>query len=185
MVTRLSSAASSVSLDGAFRVRLLSVARGELGVSERTGRNDGERVGEYLAYCGLDEGYEWCAAFVSWCFGQVGRDEPCTPWSPSLFPAARAVWPNGGGRLAGGGRAGDVQVGDVFGIWVREKGRIGHAGLVESWDGRWCVTVEGNSGDAVRRVRRPVSTIYRVADWVADLVVDGVAAPGSGEGGEP
>src|SRR5690554_6757306 len=52
-----------------LRQQILSVARSELGVSERSGRNDGERVGQYLAYCGLGEGYEWCSAFVSWCFG--------------------------------------------------------------------------------------------------------------------
>lgn len=160
----------------------MEVARGEIGVSERTGRNDGVRVSEYLAYCGLGEGHEWCAAFVSWCFGAVGMPEPRTPWSPALFPAGRVAWRSGLGPGAGlepglelepggdtgfaGGSAQQPLPGDVFGIWIREKGRIGHAGLVESWDGVWCVTVEGNSGDAVRRMRRPVSTIYRVADWV-------------------
>lgn len=171
----LSSWAVGVEVAGGETVRadLLVVARREIGVQERSGRNDGERVGEYLAYTGLGEGYEWCAAFVSWCFGQVGMPEPRTPWSPSLFPAARVVWPRElsvrSGHAAPGGADGadNPRPGDVFGLWVREKGRIGHAGLVERWDGRWCLTVEGNSGDAVRRVRRPVSTIYRVADWIS------------------
>lgn len=139
--------------DAPLRIQLLEVARGEIGVQERSGRNDGERVAEYLAYCGLDEGYAWCAAFISWCFAQVGRDEPRTPWSPALFPAARTV--------------SSPHPGDVFGIWIQEKGRIGHAGLVERVDGAYLVTVEGNSNDAVERRRRPMQTIARFADWIS------------------
>lgn len=147
---------------GDIRSHLLAVARAEIGVQERSGRNDGERVGEYLAYCGLSEGYEWCAAFVSWCYGQLGLSEPRTPWSPALFPADRLVWRIGSTSVR------TPRPGDVFGIWIREKGRIGHAGLVESWDAAdgWCITMEGNSGDAVRRLRRPTRTLYRVADWI-------------------
>src|SRR5690606_8681998 len=81
-------AAGSVS---ALRGRILAIARAEIGVQERTGRNDGERIGEYLLYTGLNEGHEWCAAFVSWCFGQAGFAEPRTPWSPGLFPQKRRL----------------------------------------------------------------------------------------------
>ena len=136
---------------------MLDIARAELGVQERTGQNDGDRVGEYLRYTNLNEGHEWCAAFVSWCYGQAGLAEPRTPWSPALFPLARQVRPVAAARP-----------GDVFGIWIREKGRIGHAGLIESWssDGQWCITLEGNHQDAVRRVRRPARTLYAAADWI-------------------
>lgn len=156
-----------------IRVALISVARRELGVREATGRNDGPRVAEYLRYTGLAPGHEWCAAFVSWCYGQVGLVEPRTPWSPALFPARRVVWNRSDTRDRtadpAGNRTIDPRPGDVFGIWVREKGRIGHAGLIERWDAtdHWCVTIEGNHQDAVRRVRRPIGSIYRVADWVS------------------
>src|SRR5690554_6182803 len=59
---------------------LREIYMGELGVKEATGRNDGHRVGEYLRYCGLGEGYEWCAAFVSWCHKQAGFAEPRNAW---------------------------------------------------------------------------------------------------------
>lgn len=151
------------------RTRILEVARGEIGVMERSGRNDGERVGEYLRYTQLGEGYEWCAAFVSWCYGQAGFSEPRTPWSPALFPQSR--------QLKG---VESALFGDVFGIWIREKGRIGHAGLVEvgvvgnsraisGTSDSYLITIEGNNQDAVRRVRRPIRTIQAVADWVSGL----------------
>jgi len=139
------------------RTRILDIARGEIGVMERSGRNDGDRVGEYLRYTRLGEGYEWCAAFVSWCYGQAGFSEPRTPWSPSLFPLARQLE-----------SVESALPGDVFGLWIREKGRIGHAGQIEHWEasGSWYLTIEGNSHDRVERRRRHLRTIHVVADWI-------------------
>lgn len=164
---------------GNLRSQVLQIARAEIGTTDRPGHgavrgadrvegSGADRVAQYLAYTHLGPGYEWCAAFVSWCFGQAGMDEPRTPWSPALFPRARQL-----------SRVSDARPGDVFGLWIREKGRIGHAGFIESveWDGTgksglsttrksgWVVTVEGNNRHAVRRVRRPVSSLHVVADW--------------------
>ncbi|MDP3469498.1 MAG: hypothetical protein Q8S11_14250 [Daejeonella sp.] len=63
--------------------------------------------------------------------------------------------------------------GDVFGIYFPEKKRIAHVGFIDSWDGTWLITVEGNTntsghpeGDGVYRKRRPVRSIYRVARYI-------------------
>ncbi len=63
--------------------------------------------------------------------------------------------------------------GDVFGIYFPEKKRIAHVGFIDSWDGSWLITVEGNTnisgnpeGDGVYRKRRPVRSIYRVARYI-------------------
>jgi len=135
----------------------------EIGVREATGRNDGPRVAEYLAYCGLAEGYEWCAAFVSWCHGQAGHAKPRNAWAAALFPANRTIWRQGDRQLTDG-RASPVK-GDVFGIYVATKKRIGHCGFVDAWDGTWCLTVEGNVDNAVVRKRRAVKTLHAVARW--------------------
>lgn len=51
--------------------RVVMLARGEVGVTEATGRNDGARVEEYLG--GESErGLSWCAAFVLWCYETDG-----------------------------------------------------------------------------------------------------------------
>src|SRR5690606_17849575 len=81
------------------RDRLQAIYLGEVGVRERTGRNDGERIAEYLHYTDLGEGYAWCASFVSWVYGQAGYAEPRTAWSPSLFPSKRVIWERGRGVL--------------------------------------------------------------------------------------
>ena len=79
----------------AVRERLQQIYVAEIGVLEKTNRNDGKRIGEYLRYSGLGEGYAWCAAFVSWCFKEAGYSSPRTAWSPALFPSKRIIWRNG------------------------------------------------------------------------------------------
>ena len=103
---RTSLETTSLEKSSAVRRELQKVYRGEVGVRERTGKNDGERVEEYLATTNLGKGYAWCASFVSWTFSEVGYQQPKTAWSPALFPKARLIsLPNKPTR------------GDVFGIW--------------------------------------------------------------------
>jgi len=119
------------------------------------------RVAEYLRYCGLGEGYEWCAAFVSWCHGQAGYPQPRNAWAAALFPVSKTIWSKGRG-------ASPMRVpkdGDVFGIYTPSKKRIGHCGFVDQWDGKWCITVEGNVNNGVVRKRRLASTIRAISRW--------------------
>lgn len=172
------------SVEASPRDRLQKIYLGEVGVRERTGRNDGERVAEYLRYTHLGEGYAWCASFVSWVYGQAGYAEPRTAWSPSLFPSKRVIWERGRGSRPTEPRAEAhtgkspasaslPQKGDVFGIYFNSVKRIAHAGFVDEWGDKYVITVEGNTneagsreGDGVYRKRRLVSSIYQVATWL-------------------
>ena len=165
------------------RERLRRVYTAEIGVREAMGKNDGPQIREYLRYVGLGEGYAWCAAFVCWSLGEAGVDNPKNGWSPALFPAKRMVWSRQSGLSTP-----NPQPGDVFGIYYSSLKRIAHVGFVDSWDGTWCITVEGNTGpdnaitrngdpanpiragpaEGVYRKRRPVRTIHAVADWTND-----------------
>jgi len=149
-------------MEGA-QMTLREIYTTEVGVREATGNNDGPRIAEYLRYCGLDKRYEWCAAFVSWCHGQAGYPTPRNAWAAALFPASRAIWTKDSGAKSkdpSGPRAGDI-----FGIYIASKKRIGHCGFVDRWDGNWLVTVEGNVNNAVVRKRRLVKTICAVSRW--------------------
>ncbi|RYD87846.1 MAG: CHAP domain-containing protein [Sphingobacteriales bacterium] len=156
--TGLRSAARSVMSP---RDKLREVYTAELGVREATGHNDGQRVGQYLAYCSLRQGRQWCAAFVSWCYGRIGRAAPHNPWAPALVPDGRLVYKQGKALTR------QPMPGDVFGIYHAGMRRVAHVGFVDSWEQRYALTVEGNSHDAVERRRRPHATIYKVADWVS------------------
>ena len=137
---------------------VLNIARGELGVREFRD-NDGKAVEAYLHYTKTPTGSPWCAAFVSWVFGQAGYATPRTAWSPSLFPNDRIT---------------DLTVpGNVFGLYFPALKRIAHAGIIERRENDWLITIEGNTnqtgsreGDGVYRKRRLVKSIKVYADWL-------------------
>lgn len=138
--------------------RILAIARKELGVRELTGNNDGAQVERYLAYVGLKKGAAWCAAYVSWVYGQAGYIAPRTGWSPALFPASRQV--------------ASAVPGTVFGIWFPSLKRIAHCGFIERLQGDFVQTIEGNTnlngsreGQGVYRRLRHKRTISKYSDW--------------------
>lgn len=66
---------------------------------------------------------------------------------------------------------------DVFGIYFANLKRIAHVGFIDEWGEKQIITVEGNTneagsaeGDGVYRKRRPIVSIYQVANWI-DLEV--------------
>lgn len=145
--------------DRACCERLVAIAEQELGIREKSGHNDGERVETYLACVGLKKGEPWCAAYISWIFAREGFVKPRSGWSPDLFPSSRL--------------ARSALPADVIGIYMPDKNRIAHVGLVQKIEGQYCLSLEGNTnisgsieGDGVYRRRRLLKTIYRISDWV-------------------
>jgi len=144
---------------------VLSIAQHELGVREQTGKNDGKRVEEYLCYVGLPKGNPWCAAFVSWVYGQAGYKQPRTAWSPALFPKEKISL--------------NPKSADVFGIYFPSLKRIAHCGLVEKTQKKWIITIEGNTnlagsneGGGVYRKWRHRKTIAVFAHWLPEKGAD-------------
>ncbi|SEL99132.1 hypothetical protein SAMN05216436_10188 [bacterium A37T11] len=175
------------------RQTLRQIYTTQIGVREKTGKNDGPEVEKYLRYIGLPKGYSYCAAYVCWCLNEAGIDNPKNGWAPALFPSSRVIWERGKypvktmGRDARSCVSTEPRIGDVFGIYLSELKRIAHCGFVDSWDGTWMVSVEANTndvgsvisandpshpiragpGEGVYRKKRLVKTIYKVADWVS------------------
>lgn len=159
------------------RIRVKKVYDSQLGVREATGRNDGSQVEAYLAYTGLGKGYAWCAAFVCWVLGQAEVDNPKTAWAASLFPHDKLVWPRGrvpttAFRTTNNGQP-VTKTGCVFGLYFPSLKRIAHCGFIDEWGEKEVITVEGNTndtgnreGDGVYRKRRPIKSLYAVADWI-------------------
>ena len=99
----------------------------------------------YWSWYGFNSRVEWCACFVSWCYGQMGLSEPrfagCQsqgiPWFQS-----HGQW---GGRDYANIAPGDA----IFFDWDLD-GSADHVGIVVGTDGSRVYTVEGNSGDACK-----------------------------------
>jgi uncharacterized protein (TIGR02594 family) len=68
----------------------MTKAKGEIGVKEKTGKNDGTKVEEYLKTTGLSKGNAWCGAFVNWCLEESSIDG-IVP-SKDAHPARALSW---------------------------------------------------------------------------------------------
>jgi hypothetical protein len=143
----------------ALRQQIVDIALNEIGVKEATGNNDGQRVEEYLAYTGLGKGYAWCAAFVSWCYGQAGLSVPRNAWSPALFRNSRRY-------AAGQLRQEIIRPADLFGIYSQGLSRINHVGIVRKLEDKYILTVEGNVANRVLSKRRALATVYAFSNWL-------------------
>lgn len=139
----------------------------ELGVHE-TGINKGQRVEEYLKAANLAPGNAWCAAFITWTFKQVGIKAVVSGYSPNWFQS-NVVYK----RDDNINRHYSAAAGDVFGLWFASKKRIAHVGFIDKQDGKYYITVEGNTneagsreGDGVYRKRRHIKTIYAISRWI-------------------
>ena len=99
----------------------------------------------YWSWYGFNSRVEWCACFVSWCYGQMGLSEP-------RFSACQAQgipWFQSHGQWGGRDYA-NIAPGDaIFFDWDLD-GSADHVGIVVGTDGSRVYTVEGNSGDACK-----------------------------------
>jgi len=148
---------------------VLDVIRGELGVSEATGRNDGIPQERY------SQGRKdpWCAHFVAWAFRQTGAPLPGDrPLSQNQNLALGSVQHmedqmRAAGTLVPGGKDATPQPGDVIFFASRGRSDSGsgrHVGIVEKVENGRVHTIEGNSSNSVRRRSYPLDH-YNIANY--------------------
>ena len=99
----------------------------------------------YWSWYGFNSRLEWCACFVSWCYGQMGLSEPrfagCQSQGVPWFQSHGQWGARGYDNLA----PGDA----IFFDWDMD-GSADHVGIVIGTDGSRVYTIEGNSGDACK-----------------------------------
>ncbi len=126
----------------AIAIQELNAGRGEVG-----GNNRGPHVRKYLN--GLaDEGSDWCAGFVSWCFSQSGEMPfKYTVGARDILKQLRASSLGVTPTDSDPPRPGDVIV------WWRKAPSDwrGHVGLVLSYRGGVVTTIEGNKMPEIGR----------------------------------
>ena len=99
----------------------------------------------YWSWYGFGSRVEWCACFVSWCYGQMGLSEP-------RFAACQSQgvpWFQSHGQWGARGYENIAPGDSIFFDWDLD-GSADHVGLVVGTDGSRVYTVEGNSGDACK-----------------------------------
>ena len=99
----------------------------------------------YWSWYGFTSRVEWCACFVSWCYGQMGLSEPrLQPASLRASPGSSRM-DNGAGRITP--TLPPATPSSSIGTWTAAPT------MWASWvgtDGSKVYTVEGNSGDACK-----------------------------------
>ena len=99
----------------------------------------------YWSWYGFGSRVEWCACFVSWCYGQMGLSEP-------RFAACQSQgvpWFQSPGQWGARGYENIAPGDSIFFDWDLD-GSADHVGIVVGTDGSRVYTVEGNSGDACK-----------------------------------
>jgi len=130
---------------------VLSYAQTQLGVKEATGANDGEPYQRYMKPWGYGR-VPWCALFVKTCLAAADVNT-----SGINAQAVSAVSKNATKAAA-----------PAVVWWKPRVGGTGHVGLIESWPalGKYFWSIEGNTGNAVRRVKRPKSIVQKMSNWL-------------------
>lgn len=155
------------------RFSVVRAYKSQIGVRERTGRNDGKEVEKYLATVGLGKGHPWCAAFVKWCLLQGNIIEARVINGMALSTEKRDAIVYRQGRYFG-----KVKSADVFTLFYRKLNRIGHTGFVHGWANKEAgsiFTVEGNTnsggsrdGDGVYLRVRQIGGVHSISSWIKD-----------------
>lgn len=137
------------------RQRMAATAAAEVGTLEQP--KNSNRIKYNTWYYGREvEGsaYPWCAVFVSWCAAQAGIGTDTVP-KMAYVPYITSFYQKQGRYFAKAGyqpQAGDLAI----------FGSNSHIGIVESADGQYVTTIEGNTsasgnnsnGDGVYRKKR-------------------------------
>ena len=148
-------------------VRAIARARSQLGVTEATGNNDGPEIAKYFAGAtrivngqekptGWAPGWEWCAAFASWCaFDARLNDEPMPHgWRIAVWELVRdakalGTWREWTPTMPNGPRPGDLVVYRRTGGDPRQPGQQGHVSRCVDWNGSTLRTIGGNENNSV------------------------------------
>ena len=141
---------------------LLTIARGELGVTESPRGSNKVKYND--AYGGGPKA--WCCVFLWWLFDQAGAGELFYGGGKTAYCPTLLSWFKQQGRLV----TGAPQAGDIVFFDFNGNGTPDHVGLCEGWDGERITTIDGNTGEgneanggAVLRRTRPMSQVCAVA----------------------
>lgn len=142
--------------------KLIQVAKGEIGKQEiPKGSNWGPEVKKYLNSVGINEPASWCMAFVYWCTATAAQ---ALSVNNPLYKTGGVMnqWYNAhpNNKILEHPQAGD--------IFIMEFAHgLGHTGIVETIEGPYINTIEGNTnedgsreGYEVARRKRFVSSIH-------------------------
>ena len=150
-----------IDIDECLQKKAYEIASGEVGVTEKTGRNDGPRVEAYLRVTGLGKGYPYCAAGISWSYLQAAKSLnktksfipfPITAGSQVVYNHVKSV----GVQTKNIPSDGDMLV------WRKKSSYNGHIAMIDSIGEKgWVYTIEFNTSSSNRGNQRDGGGVHR------------------------
>ena len=137
--------------------RLLATAADWLGTAEDPrGSNDILFNTAYYGRRVSGDAYPWCVVFLWYCFREAGLSALFYGGGQTASCGVLRRWAERTGQWI----EGDYRPGDVLLLQLDGDPGADHAALLEKAEGGGLCCIEGNSGDAVRRVlRRPAEVL--------------------------
>lgn len=141
---------TSPQYDEEWRRLLYGAAGGNQSIVEVALSQVGNVGGQpYWSWYGFNYRIEWCACFVSWCANECGFiDAGIIPKFSSCTSQGRAWFQSHGQWQEPGYVPSPGEI--IFFDWDL-SGNCDHVGIVEKVEGNTIYTIEGNSGDKVKR----------------------------------
>jgi hypothetical protein len=151
------------------RQHFLDTMKHYIGRREENLSNRGPEIDQFFNGCSVGPGNPWCACVMNYGVEAVGYEGPeeLSAWSPAWFPYDKVTWD------ATKNFNQPLRPADMFAIYFKTLGRIGHVGaVVEELPNNWVMTIEGNTNEKggrdgyifIYRLRRK-EEIYQASDW--------------------
>jgi len=165
---------SSQPLYASLSPKVLLIAKGFIGTKEE-GNNGGYWVRRFQQSTKSPKGAQWCASFVNFCLDSAGvKGLPFTGSGLARHFATRNKTIKATKVIAENMQ---LPPGTII-VWRRGTTPFGHAGIVDTWQGKKGTTVEGNTssgkqgsqhdGDGVWARTRTINptSYFRITDFV-------------------
>lgn len=150
-----------------IREKLKTTAEKYIGIREETGHNDGKDVVRILRNVNLHKGDPWCAATMAIIHDENNIPNPRSGYCPDWF-RSNVVYEKTETSI----EKFQAKTGQVFGLYIEYKRRVGHVGMIVGESKFSYHTVEGNTNDVgsdegegcYRKIRNKRS-IYIISDY--------------------
>ena len=150
-----------------IREKLITTAEKYVGIREATGHNDGKDVVRILRNVNLHQGDPWCAATMAIIHDENNIPNPRSGYCPDWFKS-NVVYEKTKTSID----RFQAKPGQVFGLYIEYKRRVGHVGMIVGESKFSYHTIEGNTNDAgsdegegcYKKIRNKRS-IYVISDY--------------------
>lgn len=132
--------------------RVISIAASQIGTVEEPKGSDRTKYGEAYGWNGV----AWCMIFVWWCFREAGLSQLFYDGKKTASCTAVMQWAKARGQFV----TGDYRPGDVLLYQLDKDAYADHTGIVEKVSGGKIHSIEGNAGNAVKRVTTTAGKLW-------------------------